>query len=33
LRWSVANHWDLFAEYERVDLDLDTASIGVSYRF
>lgn len=33
LRWSVDNHWDLFAEYERVDLDIDTASIGVSYSF
>jgi opacity protein-like surface antigen len=33
LRWSIDDHWKIFAEYGRVELDLDTASIGVSYHF
>ena len=33
LRWSIDDHWKVFAEYGRVELDLDTASIGVSYHF
>jgi OOP family OmpA-OmpF porin len=33
LRWSIDDHWKVFAEYGRVELDLDTAGIGVSYHF
>ena len=33
LRWSVDERWKVFAEYERVELDLDTALIGVSFHF
>jgi opacity protein-like surface antigen len=31
LRWSINDHWKVFAEYGKQELDLDTASIGVSY--
>lgn len=33
LRWTLDDRWKIFAEYARVDLDLDTASLGVNYRF
>ncbi len=33
LRWSIDDHWKVFAEYEKVELDLNTASIGVRYHF
>ena len=33
LRWSIDDHWKAFAEYGKVELDFDTASIGVSYHF
>ncbi len=33
LRWSIDDHWKVFAEYGKVELDFDTASIGVSYHF
>ena len=33
LRWSFAEHWNIFAEYAQVDLDLDTFSIGLRYDF
>ena len=33
LRWSVGDHWKVFAEYEKQELDLDTADIGVRYYF
>jgi OOP family OmpA-OmpF porin len=33
LRWSIDDHWKVFAEYEKVELDFDTAGIGVRYHF
>jgi len=33
LRWSIDDHWKAFAEYGKVELDFDTASIGMSYHF
>lgn len=33
LRGSINDHWHVFAEYRRVDLDISTAGIGLSYRF
>lgn len=33
LRWSIEDRWRVSAEYSRVDLDLDTARIGLSYHF
>ncbi len=33
LRWSIDDHWKVFAEYAKVELDLNTASIGVRYHF
>lgn len=33
LRWSIDDRWKLFAEYERVDLDLDGLSIGIRFDF
>lgn len=33
LNWSIDDHWKVFAEYGRLELDLDTASIGVSHHF
>lgn len=33
LGWSLDDHWKVSAEYEKVELGIDTASIGVSYRF
>lgn len=33
LRWSIDDHWKVFAEYGKVELDLNTASIGVRYHF
>lgn len=33
LRWSIDDRWKLFAEYTRAELDLDTASLGLSYHF
>jgi hypothetical protein len=33
LRWSLSERWKYFVEYQRVNLDLETASIGVSYHF
>lgn len=33
LRWSLNDHWEVFAEYEKVELGVDTAGIGVSYHF
>ncbi len=33
LRWSFEDHWNIFGEYTRVDLDLDTFSIGIRYDF
>ncbi len=33
VRGSIDDHWEVFAEYRRVELDFDTAGIGVSYRF
>lgn len=33
LRWSFEEHWSIFAEYTRVDLDLDTVNIGIRYAF
>jgi OOP family OmpA-OmpF porin len=33
LRWSIDDHWKVFAQYVKVELDLDTAGIGVSYHF
>ena len=33
LRWSIDDSWKVFAEYERVELDLDSAQLGVSFHF
>jgi OOP family OmpA-OmpF porin len=33
LRWSINDHWKVFAEYEKIELGVDTAGIGVSYHF
>lgn len=33
LKWRIDDRWKVFAEYERIELDLDTAQIGVSYDF
>ena len=33
LRWSLSERWRSFVEYQRVNLDLETASIGVSYHY
>jgi hypothetical protein len=33
LRWSLSERWKSFVEYQRVNLDLKTASVGVSYHF
>ena len=33
LRWSFGDHWKSFAEYTRVDLDVDAANVGISYGF
>ena len=33
LSWSVDEHWKVFAEYTKVDLELDTASVGLRYSF
>lgn len=33
LKWSIDDRWKVFAEYERVELDVDTARIGVGYHF
>jgi OmpA-OmpF porin, OOP family len=33
LRWSLDDRWKVFAEYTRLNLDLDTASLGLSYHF
>ncbi len=33
LRWSVDEHWKVFAEYGKVEFDLDSTSIGVRYQF
>lgn len=33
LRGSINDQWQVFAEYRRVDLDIGTAAIGLSYRF
>ena len=32
LSWSIDDSWKVFAEYVKVDLDFDTASIGVRYQ-
>lgn len=31
LRWSFDEDWKIFAEYTRVDLDLDGANVGIRY--
>lgn len=33
LRWSMDDHWKVSAEYEKIELGVDTAGIGVSYYF
>ena len=33
LKWSIDDSWKVFAEYERVELDLDSAQVGVSFYF
>ena len=33
LRWSIDDHWKVFAEYRKVELDFDTVSIGIRYQF
>lgn len=33
VRWSFDDHWKIFGEYTRVDLDLDTVGIGIRYGF
>jgi len=33
LRMAMGDHWNMFAEYQRINLDVSTANIGVSYRF
>ena len=33
LSWSIGDHWSVFGEYSRLDLDLDSTDIGVSYHF
>jgi len=33
LRWSFDEHWNLFAEYTRLDLDLETVGLGIKYDF
>jgi OOP family OmpA-OmpF porin len=33
LRWSIDDRWKVFAEYERHDLDLNSAAIGVNFYF
>ena len=33
LRWSTGEHWKVSLEYEKVELGVDTAGIGVSYYF
>ncbi len=33
LRWSLDDQWSIFAEYEKLELEVDTAGIGLSYRF
>ena len=33
LSWSADDHWKIVAEYVKVDLDFDTASLGVRYHF
>jgi hypothetical protein len=33
LRWSFEEHWNIFGEYTKVDLDLDTISMGLRYDF
>ncbi len=33
LRLSIDDHWKAFVEYQKLDLDLKTASIGIGYKF
>jgi len=33
LRWSIDDHWKVFAEYGRIELDLETVSVGIGYHF
>lgn len=33
LRWSIDDKWKIFAEYEKHNLDVDNAAIGVSFHF
>ena len=33
LKWSIDDRWNVFAEYEGVDLDADTLQVGVSFHF
>ena len=33
LRLSIDDHWKAFLEYQKLDLDLDTANVGLNYRF
>jgi len=33
VNWSINDRWKVFAEYQRVELDLDTAAVGVSFHF
>ena len=33
LSWSADDHWKIVAEYVKVDLDFDTASVGLRYQF
>lgn len=33
VRWSFEDHWKFSAEYARIELDIDTAAIGLSYYF
>jgi len=33
LRWSIDDRWKVFAEYEKLDLDSDTAAIGMNFYF
>ena len=33
LSWSIDDHWKVFTEYGKVELDFDTSSIGVRYHF
>lgn len=33
LRWHVSNRWSLQVSYERVNLDIDSAKLGATFRF